>query len=141
MQVRVTNFYGSISEKFINSVVLQKDSLSIVFINYLGSFCHPEISTDCENDYVAIYEGPRLNKLIGKYCGRQAPPAIIFAANEKIRIEFHTDGEAGFEGPTGFAAKFHKAPRKLTDSGLNITRNLSNRFFKANNLMILKIFV
>lgn len=78
---------------------------------------HLDSSTDCENDYVAIYEGPRLNKLVGKYCGRQAPPAIIFAADEKIRIEFHTDGEAGFEGPTGFAAKFHKAPRKLTDSG------------------------
>jgi hypothetical protein len=78
---------------------------------------HLDESTDCENDYVAIYEGAKLNKLIGKYCGRQAPPAIIFAADEKIRIEFHTDGDSGSEGPTGFAAKFHKAPKRLTDSG------------------------
>ena len=66
------------------------------------------MSNDCERDYVAIYRGVKLNKLVGKYCGRQAPPAIIFSADEALRIEFHTDGEAGNDDPTGFALKFYK---------------------------------
>ena len=72
------------------------------------TFFHLEISNDCERDYVAIYRGAKLNKLVGKYCGRQAPPAIIFSADEALRIEFHTDGEAGNDDPTGFALKFYK---------------------------------
>ena len=72
------------------------------------NFFHLEASNNCERDYVAIYTGNKLNKLVGKYCGRQAPPAIIFAADESLRIAFHTDGEAGDDSPTGFALKFHK---------------------------------
>ena len=68
-----------------------------------------EQSTDCERDYVAIYTGAKLNKLVGKYCGRQAPPAIVFSADEALRIAFHTDGDmADAEQPTGFALKFYK---------------------------------
>jgi len=75
------------------------------------TFFHLEASNNCERDYVAIYTGNKFNKLVGKYCGRQAPPAIIFAADEPLRIAFHTDGEAGDDSPTGFALKFHKVRR------------------------------
>ena len=73
------------------------------------------MSNDCERDFVAIYRGAKLNKLVGKYCGRQAPPAIIFSADEALRIEFHTDGEAGNDDPTGFALKFYKVCPILRD--------------------------
>ena len=72
------------------------------------TFFHLEQSTECERDFVAIYTGSKLNKLVGKYCGRQAPPAIVFSADEALRIEFHTDGDTGnSEKPTGFALKFY----------------------------------
>ena len=79
------------------------------------TFFHLEMSNDCERDFVAIYRGAKLNKLVGKYCGRQAPPAIIFSADEALRIEFHTDGEAGNDDPTGFALKFYKVCPILRD--------------------------
>ena len=75
------------------------------------------MSNDCERDFVAIYRGAKLNKLVGKYCGRQAPPAIIFSADEALRIEFHTDGEAGNDDPTGFALKFYKVCPILNNEG------------------------
>ena len=34
-----------------------------------------------------------------------------WSGNEKLRIEFHTDGEAGEVDPTGFALKFYKVIR------------------------------
>ena len=78
------------------------------------------MSNDCERDFVAIYRGAKLNKLVGKYCGRQAPPAIIFSADEALRIEFHTDGEAGNDDPTGFALKFYKVCPILNNGVFNV---------------------
>ena len=83
------------------------------------TFFHLEMSNDCERDFVAIYRGAKLNKLVGKYCGRQAPPAIIFSADEALRIEFHTDGEAGNDDPTGFALKFYKVCPILNNGGID----------------------
>ena len=86
------------------------------------------MSNDCERDFVAIYRGAKLNKLVGKYCGRQAPPAIIFSADEALRIEFHTDGEAGNDDPTGFALKFYKVC-PILNNGISI-----QRYFQSNEI-------
>ena len=94
------------------------------------TFFHLEMSNDCERDFVAIYRGAKLNKLVGKYCGRQAPPAIIFSADEALRIEFHTDGEAGNDDPTGFALKFYKVIKcRILNNGFVSKFTLRGRKF------------
>jgi len=58
--------------------------------------------SNCDYDYVAIYDGPDVNSnLIGRYCGTTIPTELIRTTSNTMTVNFVTDSSVQLDGFTG----------------------------------------
>ena len=63
-------------------------------INSRFDFLELEANNRCRFDYVAVYDGPKINEshLIGKYCGNHTvQPPVLKSRNNILTLQFKTD--------------------------------------------------
>uniref|UniRef100_A0A674N4D4 CUB domain-containing protein n=1 Tax=Takifugu rubripes TaxID=31033 RepID=A0A674N4D4_TAKRU len=56
-----------------------------------------EYHTNCNFDYVEVYDNGTTSPLIGKFCGSDRPPAIVSHSN-RLWVKFHSDSAITYEG-------------------------------------------
>lgn len=78
-----------------------------------------EYETDCQYDYVAIYDGTvnSSENLIDKYCGDQIPSSILSRTNS-LFIEFVTDDNIEDKG---FLFEYSSHSQKTIQNEYNLT--------------------
>ena len=64
-------------------------------------FLELESHSRCRYDYVAVYDGARVNtsRLIGQYCGNQTvQPPVLKSHDNVLTLQFKTDGSRSYRG-------------------------------------------
>ena len=82
--------------------------ISIINSYFRFNILEMETHSKCRYDYVAVYDGPLINKtdLLGRYCGNQTSmPPILKSVSNQMTVQFRTDrtvSGAGFKAVSRF---------------------------------------
>ncbi|CAG5136887.1 unnamed protein product, partial [Candidula unifasciata] len=108
---------GTITSLDADGNGLYEDSLDCEWLIFVGdnkvvnltitNFTLESGHTECEYDYLSIYDGmTKDDHLLGKLCGSDLPQFPILASSNVMLIIFHTDSSISF---AGFQANFTEA--------------------------------
>lgn len=80
-------------------ITIIPDGASQVILNMNDFDVEPGEGSNCDYDYLSIYDGEDPSaSLIGQYCNNSPPPSQIISSGQAITLEFHSDNNLALSG-------------------------------------------